>query len=222
MIDEKNQGDSSAGEVDTSSLKSIDKEELLREISKVVNGAITQRLNTFESKFDAKWQERLNAQDEAPKGPGRPAKEKDISPEVLALQKKLEAMEQKEAKLVQEQRDSSLRKSLTDQLTKAGIDQRYMKAALAMLIDSDKLVGYTSESYAQNPDKIVFRTQDGETELVDGLRDWIRSDEGKGFVAPKGAQGSGDKNYSLGNKKLTSEDQQKAGLIQALMTARNG
>lgn len=207
MADKVNQHENVQGE-ETST--KFSKEELLAEvaqmISKQTNAAITQRLNSFENRQDAVLAEiKSTLASFSPKSKdegaekGKAVKEKD--PEFFALQKKVEEMQAKEAKLVEQQRDSALRKSLSEQLTKAGIDPKYMKAAIATLVDSDKAVGYTTDEYASDKDKLVFRSKtEGEQDLITGLRSWVKSDEGKSFVAPKGVQGSGDRSYSAGKK----------------------
>jgi hypothetical protein len=136
----------------------------------------------------------------------------------------MEAMEAEKQQLIAKDRDANLRKSLAAELTKAGVDPRFMKAAIATLIDSDKLVNYTSSEYEDNKDKIVFRAQDGEEELPRGLNNWVKSDEGKNFVAPKGAKGSG----AVGIKNLNNsapENPQKAAeenLLALIQKARGG
>lgn len=204
--------------------KTFSKDELLAEIAQMIskqsNAAITQRLSSFEAKMDAAFAKMSSPViEEAPSTSKTKSKDKD--PEFLAMQKKIEAMEAKEAKIVAEQRDGNLRKSLSEILAKGGVDQKSMKAALAVLVDSDKVVGYTADEFAQNKDAMIWRSKDGEMDLTKGAADWLRSDEGKTFVAPKGAQGAGDKSYSAAKQPANGAMSDSA-LASLLTNLRNG
>jgi hypothetical protein len=57
---------------------------------------------------------------------------------------------------------------------------------MAILLDADKAVGYEE-------DEIVFRTEEGATDLASGLKAWAKTEDAKFFLPAKGASGSGSK-----------------------------
>ena len=205
------------------------KRELLEEVSatvsKITNSAITQRFNSFESKLNEKFAAPVQESDEKDPTAEKPRFTKEKNSEFMALKSKIEKMEAEKQQLLAKERDANLRKSLSAELTKAGVDPRFIKAAVATLVDSDKLVSYTADEYEknQNPNKIVFRGSDGEEELPKGINSWVRSEEGKNFVAAKGARGSGDKTYKvLNNNTGNKEEAAKDDLLVAIQKLRNG
>jgi hypothetical protein len=212
MVDEK----SNPG-FDVEAFKREMLEEISQTVSKITNAAITQRFTSFEAKLNDKFAPTQQEPDEKDAASDKPRFTKEKNSEFMALKSKIDKMEQEKQQLVARERDANLRKSLAAELTKAGVDPRFMKAAIATLIDSDKLVSYTSSEYEENKDKIVFRAQDGEEELPRGLNNWVKSDEGKNFVAPKG-----DKTYKVLNSNTNSEDAAKNNLLTAISRLRNG
>lgn len=83
--------------------------------------------------------------------------------------------------------DQRLRTTLGDALTKVGVEPRYVRQAIALLVDADKRVALSDDG------QIVFRDGGAELDLAAGLKDWIKTDEAKIYLAPRGASGSGDR-----------------------------
>ena len=87
-------------------------------------------------------------------------------------------------------RDNTLRQRLAESLAEYGIkDSPRIKHAIHHLVDGEKRVSYSED----NEDQIVFRDADGVSlDLATGLKSWAKSEDGKYFLPPTGARGSGD------------------------------
>jgi hypothetical protein len=176
----------------------------LEQVNQIVNAAISSRFKSFEKKFD-EFSTRLATPDhnEEPK-----KDEKLSNTELLNLKKQLEAIQKERDSEVSKRKDTELRTSVKETLLKAGVAPHMIKPALAMLVDSDKVVGYNDE------DQVVYRTQTGDLDLDSGLRSWIKSDEGKAFAAPKGALGSGERSFGKSNtNSLVKPSRQEVGAM---------
>lgn len=112
------------------------------------------------------------------------------------------------------QRDVALRQSLAEQLTKSGVDPKYVRQAVGILVDADKRVRYSEDG-----DQLTFRDADGsEVDLGTGLKGWVKSDDAKIFLPPRGASGSGDR---LGGKPVvpaTAGQQPKGQVGRAILS----
>lgn len=191
----------------------VTKEEIIQLISQTVNSAISQRNSSFEKKIEALLTKPQETTEEVK--PGRVP-----NAEIAAMKKQLDEMRAEKESEINKRRDTELRTSLRDHLTKAGVAPHLIKAAVATLLVEDKAVGYTSDEYAADKNKVVFKTQNGEEELTSGLAKWIRSEEGSSFLAPRGAQGSGGK--SLNNNTLQKDSKPtNDGLVELLFQHRN-
>jgi hypothetical protein len=118
------------------------------------------------------------------------------SPAYVAMRKQLEELTKKQEQAIRERdaekarsRDMGLRQKVTEALSSAGVDAARAKLAIGYLIDAAKVVGYSEDE----PEAVVFRTSEGDQDLGSGLRTWLKSDEGKVFLPPRGTQGSGDR-----------------------------
>lgn len=117
-------------------------------------------------------------------------------PKFKGLQKQLEELTKQATTARQErdaekakQRDIALRQSLSEHLTKSGVDPKYVKHAVGLLVDAEKRVRYTEDG-----ESIAFRDNDGtEIDLPTGLKSWVKSDDAKIYLPPRGASGSGDR-----------------------------
>lgn len=87
-------------------------------------------------------------------------------------------------------RDQALRQRLTESLSEMGIKEPVrIKHAIHHLVDGEKRVGYRDA----DDDAIGFNDQDGTfLDLSAGLKTWMKSEDGKHFLPPTGARGSGD------------------------------
>ena len=166
----------------------------MEQVNQAVNAAISNRFKSFEKKFEDFTSKLTN-----PAQAEEPAKkdEKLSNTELLKLKQQFDALKQERDTEVSKRKDSELRNSVKESLLKAGVSTPMIKAAMALLVDSDKVVGYNDE------DQIVFKTESGDLDLVSGLKTWAKSEEGKAFVAPKGAQGSGERTFGKTNINTT-------------------
>lgn len=84
-------------------------------------------------------------------------------------------------------RDQVLRSQLTDKLTKGGVDPRYVRKAVGDLVDVEKRVRFGDDG-----DELVFKDATGDVDLETGLKGWLKSDDAKIYMPPRGTKGSGD------------------------------
>ena len=86
-------------------------------------------------------------------------------------------------------KDGLLRQKLTDALVSGGVEAPRARHAVGLLVDAEKRVRWSEED-----DKLVFqRGEHDEVDLAVGIKDWLKTDDGKFYLPPKGAQGSGDR-----------------------------
>lgn len=178
-----------------------------------LNRAITARFKSFEGKLDGKFgefsrgfesfqaqiAEALKPKQEPPKEPPKP---KDAPPPITdlpefveqrkqleALQKRLADADKKAAEAESKRRDTLLRQSVDEALAKAGVEARLVKQARGYLIDSLK-----ATRFSEDGDSVVMVGGDGEeVELSVGLKSFLKSDEGKLYLPPRGTAGSGER-----------------------------
>jgi hypothetical protein len=120
----------------------------------------------------------------------------DESPVLKSLQRQLADLKADNERIAQsaaaekaKNRDSSLRQKLAESLGEMGLkDAVRVKHAIHHLVDGEKRVSYGEEGEA-----IVFRDSDDSVlDLATGLKSWMKSEDGKYFLPPTGARGSGD------------------------------
>jgi len=111
-------------------------------------------------------------------------------------------------------KDSLLRQKAAEELSKHGIDAARARHALATLVDSDKRVRWSEDDDSQ----LVFRDSDGtEVDLTTGIRSWVKTDEAKIFLPPRGTAGSGER--PQGKQPITNQKGgvSREGLGQAIL-----
>lgn len=175
-----------------------------------LNRAITARFKGLEKKFEtslsefgtgfaSKFEELVAAKFESispPKEKSASSSSVEEDPKFRGVMKQLEELKVQTQKAQQERdterakaREVSLRQRVQDELAKHGIDTSRSRHALALLVDAEKRVSYSPDS-----DDIVFRDSDNtEVDLTTGLKSWIKSDDGKLYMPPRGVSGSGDR-----------------------------
>ena len=151
----------------------------VEQVNQIVNSAISSRFKSFERKLDE------FATNFKPTTQEEPKKEDKFS----VLQRQMEAIQKERDAEVAKRKDTELRTSIKDALVKSGVSPHMVKAAMSVLVDSDKVVGYNDD------DQIVFKTATGDLDLANGIKTWAKSEEGKVFVAPRGTQGSGERSF---------------------------
>ena len=86
-------------------------------------------------------------------------------------------------------RDSLLRQRVTDALSGVGIEGVRARHAVGLLVDAERRVRWSDAG-----DQIVFRTDaHDDLELGAGVREWLKTDDAKLYMPPRGAAGSGDR-----------------------------
>lgn len=86
-------------------------------------------------------------------------------------------------------RDQVLRTKLTDELTRGGVDPKYVRQAVGFLVDVEKRVRFSDD----DSEDIVYRDATGDVDLTTGVKSWAKTDEAKIYLPPRGTQGSGDR-----------------------------
>lgn len=207
-------------------------------VMEIMNRAITSRLQdygrkqekhfstlieTFTSKLDEKFQGIGSSQGASGEGNEKPLSIQD-HPEFKGLAKRLQeteartkAAEDRAANERAKSMDSTLRQRLGDELTKHGLDSKYGRHAIGLLVDADKRARWSEDG-----ERIVWRDDDGaEVELTQGVKAWAKSDDAKPYLPPRGTAGSGGLPGS-GNQKPNgdvSEDTAARLLMQHLVGA---
>jgi hypothetical protein len=201
MAEDKPQGNQAPpGQGDGGEPKFVTEEQL--------NRAISARLGDFQKKFEktiegaigglgAKLDEITKREPSGgtpPPGGGDGSKSIEDSPIVRGLQKQLadtkalaEATKAERDAEKQKTREQSLRTKVQDALTTGGIDPKFVRHAVGYLVDAEKRVRFEEES-----DELVFRDGTTDVDFGTGLKTWLKSDEAKIYMTPRGTKGSGD------------------------------
>jgi hypothetical protein len=154
--------------------------------------------------------------------PSAPAQSDPTAAELKRLRKRLEASEKEreaERKAREEQaaklaRDEE-RTKLQDALVSAGVAPKRVRAAIALLHTEDRKVRRNQEG------KIIFALDDDdEADLVSGVKQWLATDEGKDFLPPRGAEGSGERPTKQNHNKPVMDKRTEG--VNALFAAVTG
>ena len=129
---------------------------------------------------------------------------------------KMKADAEEHAAVAAKATDMQLRAQLTETLTAAGVDAKVVRHAVGFLVDVEKRVRMSEGG------EIVFRDGTDEVTLATGMKSWLRSDDAKFYLAPRGVNGSGDKPGGKAPAKPSgtapmSEDELAVKLQEALM-----
>lgn len=98
----------------------------------------------------------------------------------------LRQIREREAQAVAKSRATELRSQAVAALTKAGVDPNRVQRLAAAFI------GEGTVTWNEDHTAIEFKSTDGAEDLESGVRSWAASDEGKLYLPPRGASGSGD------------------------------
>lgn len=118
------------------------------------------------------------------------------SPELRKLQEQItlltrqadEARSERDAERART-RDALLRQRVGDALSGVGIEGVRARHALGLLIDAEKRVRWADDGAS-----VLFRTDaHDELDLAAGVREWLKTDDAKLYLPPRGALGSGDR-----------------------------
>lgn len=173
---------------DNQNQEQVEEKVSLDQVNQIVNKAISARLKSFESKFD----------DFVSKvAPKEQPKEEKLS-EVAQLKKQLENLVKERDTEKSKRREVNLRNQVKEQLLAAGVSPQMIKPAMAVLVDSDKLVDYDEE------ENLVFKSEEGYQSIQDGISSWFKG-EGKVFQSAKNVSGSGDTKAYRGAQKAPQQ-----------------
>ncbi len=167
----------------------------LRALEQKVEKTLAQSFETFSSKLKSELASLLPP----PKPEGKPDAKKESAapdPELKKLQDQIGSLTKQAEDARAERdterakvRDATLRQRVGELLAAAGIEGVRARHAIGLLIDSERAVRWSDDG-----DSIVFRAGDrGDVDLEAGLRTWLKSDDAKLYLPPKGTQGSGDR-----------------------------
>jgi len=143
------------------------------------------------------------------------------SPEVRAMRRELDELKQKsqeaEAKAKEAEalnKKQQLRAMTSETLAKhGGMKADAARRAIALL-EADGRIKYDDD------DQPIFVGEDGDIKLEQGIKDWLKTEDGKSFLPPRGTQGSGERpgagKPNTGNPGQPSRAELGAKLLQAL------
>ncbi len=160
---------------------------------------LEKHLESFSGALTGKLEELLKAAvpAPAPTSTAETPKPADAdSPALRGMMKQLEELKRDNLKIQQERdaertraKDATLRQQLSDALIKNGVDATRVKHAVGILVDSEKRVRFEEDG-----DSIVFKDNDNtDVDLLTGIKSWVKSDDGKFYLPPRGVNGSGDR-----------------------------
>jgi hypothetical protein len=178
-------------------------------VEKTITQTVAQSLDGFMGKLKTDIAALLPAPKPEPK-PEPAKKEKDpgvADLELKKLQEQIATLTQQAEQARSERdserakvRDSTLRQKLGEALAAAGIDGLRARHAIGVLVDAEKRVRWLDDG-----DAIVFRAGDrDEVDLESGVRTWLKTDDAKLYLPPKGTQGSGDRPVGTGPSQTTT------------------
>lgn len=114
-----------------------------------------------------------------------PAKGK-MDPEKEELKKQVKMLLDRQQKADAEAAELKLQTSLRDNFTKHGIDPRHVDHAIAFA-KHNQLVRYDDDG------SVVMKVNQIDMPLQDAVAHWVKTDEAKLYLAPRGVQGSGQR-----------------------------
>lgn len=155
------------------------------QLNQAINGFRKSFRKDFESALDAKLAAFAPKEEtEMPPAPKPTLKGLDSEKEDMKKQLKLLMDEklQREAELAEQRLQTSLR----DTLTKHGVDPRHVDHAIAF-VQHGKLVKYDDDG------NLVMKVNQIDMPLTDAVNHWVKTDEAKLYLAPRGTQGSGQR-----------------------------
>jgi FtsZ-interacting cell division protein YlmF len=117
-------------------------------------------------------------------------------------------------------RDSKMRQVLNEELVAAGVDSKMVKHAIGYLVDAEKRVKTLENG------SIVFVDGPDEVEFKQGFRGWLKTDDAKVYLSPRGVQGSGDapaaKTQQRQNQEMPKTREELALALQSALAAGGG
>lgn len=175
-------------------------EDIATKVSESLKTTVDDALKTYD-------EQRKTEEDKGKPSPGSPPSIEE-SPAFKALQRQLDdekkAREKRDAELADERaqaRASKLRQRVSDALVEGGVEAARVKHALHYLVDGEKRVAWDEH----DTESLLFKDEKGELlPLSDGLKGWLKSDEAKIYLPPRGAGGSGGAPGASGPRSATN------------------
>jgi hypothetical protein len=167
----------------------------LRAVEQKVEKSLAQSFEAFSAKLKTDLASllpapKVEAKPDTKKEPAAPDPElKKLQDQIGSLTKQAEDARAERDTERAKVRDATLRQRVGELLATAGIEGVRARHALGLLVDSERVVRWSDDG-----DSIIFRAPDrGDVDLEAGLRNWLKSDDAKLYLPPKGTQGSGDR-----------------------------
>jgi hypothetical protein len=181
-------------------------------------------LETFTSKLDEKFQgitQQQSGQEGSDGAKPQAIQEhpefKGMSKRMQDLEARLRAADEEKSQLKAKGLDTQLRQKLAEELTKAGVDSKWSRHAIGLLVDTDKRV-----RWSEDEGRVLWRDDDGaDLDLSQGLKAWAKSEDAKAYMPARGVAGSAGAPGS-GQPRTTgdvSDDQAARLLMQHLVGA---
>jgi hypothetical protein len=163
-----------------------------------LQSVLTERLRAFEQKLGQslsalgpKLRDELSALLPKPEPKPPAAEGKDGNPELRRLQEQVTQLTKQAEDARAERdteraraRDTTLRQRLIEALSVAGIEGVRARHAVGLLVDAERRVRWGEDGAT-----IAFDDAD----LATGLREWLKTEDAKIYLPPRGAAGSGDR-----------------------------
>ena len=114
------------------------------------------------------------------------SKKQEVDPEKQAILAELKKLTEERSQERQVAQGLKLKETLGETLISAGVDPKHLKHAMAFL---------THEGAVHTDEDGAFKMRLGhlDYDLQDGIKSWIKTDDAKLYLSPKGAVGSGQK-----------------------------
>lgn len=216
-------------------------EEQLKAIDARTNAAVSNQLSRFRTSFEkditesigtamSPLSEQLKTIGEAQASKGEDKGKKDsakgdrdlelkkANTRIADLERKNKEAEDRASSTETKRLAGEEKVALQKALRTAGVDDEHrVRAAVAVLFNVDKRVGRNDDN------DIVFKVQRtgyvDELTLDEGVAEWVKTDEGKTFMPPRGVAGSGNKGSQRAGKPLNTKEEKIAAARRELAAA---
>lgn len=183
MVDSKPQGLETAPEADSqgrSEPQFMTIDEFRTEINKIntaykkqMVASVQKMMDEFKAEFKSSLSQPIDKPEKA-----------ESNSEVAKLKEQLAILLKRDEENAARLRDTQLRTSLSDALTKVGVNPAALRHATGFLVDAEKKVRFNDDG------ELVFNFDNIDYPLEQGIKVWAKSDDAKFYLAPKNPVGS--------------------------------